>query len=88
MGSLSDGEWGDNSFSDGSLSDGEWGDNSFSDGPLSDGERGDDSFSYGSLSDSEWGDNSFQIIIVYGSLPDTAKTVIPTKIFLNERCWS
>ena len=28
----------------------------------------------------------FQIIIAYGSLPDTAKMVIPAKIFLNERC--
>ena len=28
----------------------------------------------------------FQIISAYGSLPDTAKMVIPAKIFLNERC--
>ena len=30
----------------------------------------------------------FQIIKVYGSRSDTAKMVIPAKIFLNERCWS
>ena len=30
--------------------------------------------------------NSFQLIMAYGSLPDTAKMVIPAKIFLNERC--
>ena len=28
----------------------------------------------------------FQIIIAYGFLPYIAKTVIPAKIFLNERC--
>ena len=28
----------------------------------------------------------FQIIMTYGSLPDTAKMVTPAKIFLNERC--
>ena len=65
-GSLSDSEWGDNSFSYGSLSDGEWGGNSFPNGSLSDGEWGGNSFSYGSLSDGEWGDNSFSD----GSLSD------------------
>ena len=38
-------------------------------------------FSDVSLSNVEGGDHSFQIISAYGSLPDTAKMVIPTKIF-------